>query len=269
MRTSISTGLSLLLCICLMEAGCSSSPPAKPSSGSGSGGGGSTEAPAAPAVPDDHYGTAVIQGRVSFEGKRPSLRPIPMTGDNHCASVKTPAFEEGKMISEDGGVPHVFVYVKSGINGKYTVPEEPVVLTQKDCRYDPHIFGVRVGQTLKIVNGDPTAHNVHSMAKKNERFNFAQTAQHQVNEKVYKRAEIGAKIKCDVHGWMLAFCNALPHPFFAVSDADGKFKIERLPPGEYEIEIWHELYGTRTKTVTIKEGETLDLDFLYAQESKP
>jgi hypothetical protein len=67
--------------------------------------------------------------------------------------------------------------------------------------------------------------------------------------------------KCDVHGWMNAYVGVLDHPFFAVTDADGKFDIKGLPPGTYTIEAWHEKGGTVTQSVTIGNSESKDINF--------
>ena len=61
---------------------------------------------------------------------------------------------------------NVFVYVKDGLgNYVFDTPTEPAEIDQKDCRYHPHVFGMRVGQPLEIVNSDPTLHNIHAHAE--------------------------------------------------------------------------------------------------------
>ena len=88
----------------------------------------------------------------------------------------------------DGGLDNVFVYVKDGLGNYYfDTPTEPVTLDQKGCRYTPHVFGIRVGQPLEIVNSDSTLHNVHAVPKANQEFNFPQPIQ-------------GMKNTQDVHG---------------------------------------------------------------------
>ena len=55
----------------------------------------------------------------------------------------------------------------------------------------------------------------------------------------------------------------LPHPFFAVTDADGKFTLPKLNPGEYELEFWHEKLGTQTKKVVVKANEAATADAVF------
>ena len=69
--------------------------------------------------------------------------------------------------------------------------------------------------------------------------------------------------KCDVHGWMNAYVGVLDHPYFAVTDKDGKFDIKTLPPGTYTIEAWHEKLGTQTQMVTLGQKETKEIAFTF------
>lgn len=249
----------------LLTIGCDSKPsPRKPEpvAPSGGNGGGGSAAP----VPKDHYGDGVVRGRILFEGTRPPMRPIAMGGDNFCQNHAPAAAPPKHLISADGGVPWVFVYVKSGINGEYTTPANALTLDQKGCMYEPHVFGIFVGQPLDIINSDNTAHNVNTIVARNEKFNISQPQLGNRSTRTFTRPEIMVKFKCDVHGWMDAYAGVMRHPFFAVTDRDGRFEIARLPAGTYELEIWHELWGKRTQTVTIGAGEAKEISFTYKKE---
>jgi len=70
-------------------------------------------------------------------------------------------------------------------------------------------------------------------------------------------------VGCDVHPWMRSYIAVLNHPFFAVTKEDGTYEIKGLPPGEYEIEAWHEKLKNQTQKVTVKDGEKAKADFTY------
>jgi hypothetical protein len=69
-------------------------------------------------------------------------------------------------------------------------------------------------------------------------------------------------VRCDAgHTWMNAWIDAFPHPYHAVTDQDGKAMLTAIPPGTYQVAVWHETLGKEAKTVTIKAGETASLRF--------
>ena len=212
---------------------------------------------------------ATIAGRVVYEGKPPRMRPLSVDADQHCVGIHKdkPLMTEWLLLGEGQTVANVFVHVVSGLTeGKsYAVPETPAELTQEGCRFAPHVLALRAGQTLRILNPDDTQHNVHAMPRVNRQFNKSMAkAQTQLTH-VFEKAEAMFRIKCDVHSWMEAYCVVLDHPFFAVTAAGGAFTIDGLEPGEYEIEAWHEVLGTRRATVTLKEGEDAAVNFSFAR----
>ena len=196
-------------------------------------------------------GPGAIIGAVTFTGTAPKPRPLPMDSDPLCVA-EPGAMSELLLVGPGNGIKNVFVYVKDGLGtGRYAVPATPVLLDQKGCRYVPHVFGVQAGQTILVSNSDPLIHNVHAMPKNNREFNFGQPARTPPVTRVFDQAEIGLPFKCDVHGWMNAYVNVVPHPFFAVTKEDGTFEITGLPAGSYTLELWHERLGTQTVPVTV------------------
>jgi plastocyanin len=214
-------------------------------------GGSAPERPPANAAAD---GPGVVAGRVSFDGVPPQRVPVRMAADPECKPGPE-SLSETTIVGPDMGLRNVFVYVKDGLGDRiYETPMTPVVLDQQGCRYEPHVFGVHVGQPIEIRNSDPTLHNVHAIPKTNDEFNFGQQPSTPPWVKMFDRPEIGVSFRCDVHGWMRAYANVVTHPFFAVTNDDGTFEIKGLPPGTYTIEAWHERLGTQTQQVTIAEG---------------
>ena len=222
------------------------------------------EAPAAPvANPVDAATAGAVAGKVTFMGTPPPSEPISMSSDPRCmnAGAKT----EAVMVSGDGSLQNVFVYVKDGLgNLKFPVPTTPLVLDQKGCQYRPHVFGVQAGQTIEILNSDMTLHNIHAWPQTNQEFNVGQALQGMKDTHVFTTQEIMVPFRCDVHRWMNSFVGVVAHPFFAVTGADGSFQLKGLPPGTYTIEAWHEKFGTKTASVTIGAKESKDVAFTFS-----
>ena len=208
-----------------------------------------------------------VKGTVTIDGMAPKNAPIKMAGaDPICVRENTtPQFQETFEVGSDGkALANVFVYVKDGLgNYVYDTPTEPVTIDQKQCRYHPHVFGMRVGQPLVILNSDPTLHNIHAMPKSNTEFNTGQPIQGMKTTHTFDKPEIMVPFKCDVHGWMNAYVGVVDHPYFAVTDKDGKFELKTLPPGSYTIVAWHEKLGTQDQKVTIGEKESKDIAFTF------
>lgn len=210
--------------------------------------------------------TGTVSGRVHIDGVVPAAKKIPM--DAACAALHPePPRTEFTIVDAKNNVRGAFVWVKKGLEGrKFPVPPEPVLLDQVNCRYEPHVFGIRIGQTLRIRNSDGFLHNVHGLGFDNPPFNFGQPVKGQVSEVKLVAEEVMMKIKCDIHGWMASWAGVMEHPYFAVTDASGAFSIPGLPPGKYTVAVWQEEWtaGDRTKLereVVVKAGETVPHTF--------
>jgi plastocyanin len=207
-----------------------------------------------------------VKGVVSLDGVAPKNEAIKMNADPVCVSAnKSPQFQETYQVGADGkSLANVFVYVKDGLgNYVFDTPTEPAKIDQQQCRYHPHVFGIRVGQPLEILNSDPTLHNIHAIPKANQEFNNGQPIQGMKMTHTFTAPEIMVPFKCDVHGWMNAYVGVVNHPYFAVTDKDGKFELKSLPPGTYTIEAWHEKLGTQTASVTLGAKESKDVTFTF------
>ena len=180
-----------------------------------------------------------ISGKVKLKGSPPQELTI-NEAEATCGKfmTKKPLKTRHYVVGADQGLANVFVYIKSGASKAPGAGEAPV-LDQANCEYVPYVMGVQAGQKFKIKNSDPTMHNVHATPKVNPEFNFAQPLKDQVNEKAFDKPEVMVRMKCDVHPWMFAYIGVTEHPYFAVTDKDGNFKISGVPDGKYTVEAFH------------------------------
>ncbi len=211
---------------------------------------------------------ATLMGKVNLAGTAPERNPLKITGDAVCSKHHgdKPVLAEDVIVNEAGMLKNVFVYVKNGLEGhEFDVPEDPVVMDQKGCIYTPHVLGMMANQELKILNSDPTLHNIHALPKAdgNKEFNVGMPRQGMEIKKTFAQPEVMVRVKCDVHPWMSSYVGVLSHPYYAVSAADGSFKIADLPAGQYTIEAWHEKYGTKTQTITVGDSPTAEVNFTF------
>src|SRR5688572_11111378 len=205
-----------------------------------------------------------VRGRVAIEGAVPQNPPLKLGGDRVCEKAHPGGTTAETLVSENGALGNVFVYVKDGLGQYYfDAPTEAVKLDQRGCMYHPHVFGVRVGQNVEIVNSDTTAHNVHALPTVNQEFNFSQQIQNQKDSRFFMAPEVMVRFKCDMHNWMSAFAGVLEHPYFAVTEPGGRFELKQLPPGTYTIEAWHEKLGTQTQRITVADKGSVDVSFTF------
>jgi hypothetical protein len=207
-----------------------------------------------------------LSGTVKFDGTPPAPKKIDMSQDANCLAAPGEKTTDDVVVS-DGKLANVFVYVKgSTVDSKYRfeVPSTPVVLDQLGCRYTPRVLGIMTKQTLKVTNSDPTNHNVHPSPQVNPEWNQSQGPKGAPIEKSFGRPEILVPVKCNQHPWMKAHVGVLAHPYYAVSGKDGSYSIKGLPPGDYTLVAWHEVYGEKTQKITVGAKESKTVDFSYS-----
>jgi plastocyanin len=205
--------------------------------------GGPTAAP--PTIDPATVGS--IKGVVTFTGTAPPAKELTIPGS---CEHKGATYEQTVVVA-DGKLANAFVYIKEGIaDWPEPASTTPVALDQSGCMYAPRVIGVQVGQPVQFVNSDPVMHNIHGMGDANG-FNAGMPGKDQRITRKFETPEVMLKMKCDVHPWMTAYIGVVPHPYFAVTGAKGEFTFERVPPGDYVIEAWHEVYGTQQVKVTL------------------
>lgn len=206
--------------------------------------------------PAQKYGH--FTGQFVLEGEMPKLEPRKVgPQDKAICSPKNPLPENTLIVdSESKGIANIVVYLRKApddIHPKLKTPKQKTIsFDQENCRFSPHVMLVQVGQTVMVKNSDPVNHNTHIIPFRNKELNFLIRPKDQQGIPVeYKQPEfIPTTVKCDLHPHMRAYWMILDHPYMAVTDKDGKFKIENLPEGDYEFTAWHERVGYITRELT-------------------
>ena len=183
-----------------------------------------------------------------------------------CAAAAPPAPSSsvsGVVSGPQFPLKNAFVYVKSGLEGRrFDLPKEPVVLDQRGFEFVPRVFGLRTGQELRVTSADYTIHVVRCIPFNNPEFNVTML-QDDVITKVFPKSEVMVAFDCTHHTHMKAFAGVLDHPFFAVTDRDGRFEIRGLPEGTYTLAAWCEERGAREATVTVVSGNPARAEFRF------
>jgi hypothetical protein len=227
------------------------------------------------AIGADAAGWGTVKGQVVFDGGAVPM-PTPYNVDKdqqHCLS-KGPLMSTDWVINKDNkGVRYAFVWLVADPNLKNPskkIPIHPslkeskdkeVVLDQPCCLFEPHCLGIREDQTLIIKNSAPIPHNSNYQGGvKNPSGNPLIPAGGQVEVKGFQASKSPIPVSCNIHGWMKAWIRVFDSPYFAVTDADGKFEIKQAPAGDYYLVVWHEQGGWRDrveKTVDDKKVEEI------------
>jgi len=185
-----------------------------------------------------------ISGTITLKGTPPAEKPItPLKDDPNCGKLhtETPTTHH-YVVGSKGELANAFITIKGpGIGGKSGASAPPVLLDQKGCEYVPHILAMQVDQKLRVKNSDPVAHNVHPspIVPGNKEDNKMQVPNGPDLTFSFAKPEMFLKVLCNVHTWMFAYICVVDHPYYALSDKDGKFTIKNVPPGKYKIVALH------------------------------
>lgn len=214
--------------------------------------------------------TGTATGRVRYEGEIPVRKPLVIEPERAkgCTAPgeEVDTKDESLLIGKDNGIANVVITVEVP-DAKAKVPDKPILMDQKKCRFEPHVVVIPAGATVEFLNSDQAAHNVHIFPLKNEPFN--QTVPVGAKHAATFPKSDKIQIKCDLHPWMKSWLIVTESPFVAVTGADGAFEIAGLPPGEHKATLWHEELGKGQVTIRVEpDGKVAPLEFKMSQPKK-
>ena len=153
------------------------------------------------------------------------------------------------------------VYLETAPTGAFQQPEpgQHAVMDQRNETFVPHVLAITIGTIVEFPNSDRFYHNVFSLSK-NKRFDLGRYAAGRSQSVRFDRAGI-VRVFCDIHSHMNGFILVFSHPFFAVTDQEGRYRIDRVPPGSYAMTAWNEGVSSDPKPVTVPESGATEVDF--------
>lgn len=132
-------------------------------------------------------------------------------------------------------------------------------MDQRNETFVPHVLAITIGTTVDFPNSDKFYHNVFSLTK-GARFDLGRYAAGHSRSIRFDRPGI-VRVFCDIHSHMNAYILVFSHPFYAVTDSDGRYRIDNVPPGSYNVIAWNEGTSSDPKTATVPDGGVSELDF--------
>lgn len=145
-----------------------------------------------------------------------------------------------------------------------------VVVDQQNFQFTPETVAIQVGDSVKFTNSDGATHNVQSTSEIAE-FNVTMPTggSHTVKFGRAGGTRQFVRIGCVFHSAMQSFVFVFDHPHYHVTSSNGKFRLEGVPPGEYELEMVHPAGMLRTRQkVEVVAGETRRADIRVGPDNK-
>jgi hypothetical protein len=198
-------------------------------------------------VPDG----GTVKGQAAWKGAIPTLPPLRVFADLDTCGSQVPA-PVLRIDPATYGIQDVLVYLERVERGKAADPtyrlhmgKRPTDPAGRLCQFHEQVFPFVRTSEVALINFEPILHNPHLFSEKNSSlFNIAMpTPNREITAKMARARGIGLRLQCDVHVHMNAWAAALDHPYFAVTDEQGRFEIGGIPPGTYTLIAWHSGYN--------------------------
>jgi plastocyanin len=214
-----------------------------------------------------------LKGIILYNHAVQPLQPLAVSSQRTICGESVP--NETLVVHKKGGLQNVLVFL-ANIKPEKLPPLE-LDLQTLNCRFQPHVLALGVGSQLTIHNNDPMLHNVHARLHEfipgwdqtstldifqdtdEASFNFAFSQKGGVAVDTLNQPGL-IRLRSDAgYEWMSGYILVMPHRYFTVTDAEGKFQLPELPPERYDLVMWHETLGVKRQIVDVKAGDKNEL----------
>jgi plastocyanin len=152
------------------------------------------------------------------------------------------------------------VYLETAPRGAFEQTEsKQATMDQRNETFVPHVLAITAGTTVEFPNSDRIYHNVFSLSKTRP-FDLGRYAVGRSKSVRFDRPGI-VRVFCDIHSHMSAFILVFSHPFFSVTDGNGRYRIDNVPPGSYTLVAWNEGVSSESRVVVVADGGSTESDF--------
>lgn len=211
-------------------------------------------------------GGGVVEGRIlGSEGRRAPGRDTSIV-PTHDLGVCRP-YTETIVPTRDGGVGQAVVWLAGVRAGPPDTTAMRARVALDGCRVAPRVQRVRQGSTLLVTSGDAMASQLRFTAESDPMAVLAEVsftdAGQVVPVEAVTRAPGLVRVRDARHPWVLGVLAVAPHPWVAVTEADGSFRFGEVPPGRYTLVVWQEALGTRTQPLRVEPGVAVRLTVRY------
>jgi len=191
-----------------------------------------------------------ILGTVTLAGPAPPVGLLSSKAD-HAVCGAEPRPSEALLLSPSGGVKNAVVFVAYERMEGWRSPTT-FQIDQRRCAFAPRVLIIPPGATVEVLNSDGILHNFHTLSRLNPSVNLAQPARARPVRVTFEHPEI-VQVKCDLHGegFMRAWIVVASHPYYALTDDDGRFRLPDVPRGPHVLEVWHEVLGSTRVPISV------------------
>lgn len=226
------------------------------------------------------YKVAAVDNGGALSGRVTLTGPIPKARSFHLVHAPNIEFcirmSDGKghrilhdfTVSENSGLKDTVIAIQGIKKGK-PISSQMQVFNISRCHADKYVIGVRNGEDILVENTDPIRHEIVTYEVEDKAYVRQKSNKAVVGQTSQIRSAFVGKnteeflIKCNLHPFLQTRGVIVDNPYYAVSDAEGNFIIEDVPPGTYEVVAWHPFIPEQKGTITIVPGEVAKIDFEF------